>query len=132
MDNRQKWVAHFQKTIVKPTENLTIPSIEDAFIQKALKVVEDNLGDENFTVEKLGRALLLGRTQLFRKLKAITGQNPSNFIRTVRLKKAYTLLANRSATVGEVAFSVGFSSTNYFNRCFKAQFGKTPGAILNG
>ena len=131
LDNRQKWVQHFQKSATAGEPTLALPSIEDVFIQKALKIVENNLGDENFSVEKLGRALHLDRTQLFRKLKTITGQNPSNFIRTVRLKKAYHLLANRTATVGEVAFSVGFSSTTYFNRCFKTQFGKTPGAVLN-
>lgn len=131
LDNRQKWVQHFQQTATTPLPDLAIPSIEDVFIQKALKAVENNLGNEDFSVEKLGKAVHLDRTQLFRKLKAITGQNPSNFIRTVRLKKAYTLLQSRSATVGEVAFSVGFSSTTYFNRCFKEQFGKTPGAVLN-
>lgn len=132
LDNRQKWRQYFQQSVENPQASLNIPSIEDAFIQKALAVVEEALSDENFSVEKLGRALRLDRTQLFRKLKAITGQNPSNFIRTVRLKKAYTLLSNRTATVGEVAFSVGFSSTQYFSRCFKDQFGKTPGTVLNG
>ena len=129
--NRQKWVRHFQNKAISKQAALSIPSMEDVFIQKALKVVEENLGDEQFSVEKLGQILRLDRTQLFRKLKAITGQNPSKFIRTVRLKKAYTLLSHRSATVGEIAFSVGFSSTNYFNRCFKEQFGKTPGAVMN-
>ena len=131
LNNRQKWINHFQSTASNAQADLNLPSMEDKFIQKALKVVEENLGDEHFTVEKLGRSLRLDRTQLFRKLKAITGQNPSNFIRTVRLKKAYTLLTNRTATVGEIAFSVGFSSTTYFNRCFKEQFGKTPGTVLN-
>jgi len=131
IDNRQKWISYFQNKASSVQPDLSIPSMEDVFIQKALKVVEENLGDEGFTVEKLGRILRLDRTQLFRKLKAITGQNPSHFIRTVRLKKAYMLLTHRSATVGEVAFSVGFSSTTYFNRCFKVQFGKTPGAVLN-
>jgi len=130
INNRQKWISHFQNKASNAKADLSIPSMEDKFIQQALKAVEENLGDEHFTVEKLGRSLRLDRTQLFRKLKAITGQNPSNFIRTVRLKKAYALLANRSATVGEVAFSVGFSSTTYFNRCFKEQFGKTPGTVL--
>lgn len=129
--NRQKWVNHYQNIATSKQIDLSIPSMEDVFIQKALTVVEENLGDEQFSVEKLGRILRLDRTQLFRKLKAITGQNPSTFIRTVRLKKAYALLSNRSATVGEIAFSVGFNSTNYFNRCFKEHFGKTPGAVLN-
>ena len=130
LDNRQKWVSHFEKSASNPKPALAIPSQEDAFIQKALRIVEAELSDENFSVEKLGKALHLDRTQLFRKLKAITGQNPSGFIRTVRLKKAYALLENRTATVGEVAFSVGFSSTHYFSRCFKEQFGQTPGSVI--
>lgn len=130
LSNREKWVARFKKSFRPDSQVLDVPSQEEAFIKKALDVVEANLSDEDFSVEKMGRALLLDRTQLFRKLKAITGQSPSQFIRSIRLKHAYQLLSGRTATVGEIAFSVGFSSTTYFNRCFKEEYGQTPGEVM--
>jgi AraC-like DNA-binding protein len=123
-------VARFKKSLQPGITHLDVPSQEEAFIKKAVEVVEANLSNEDFSVEKMGRALLLDRTQLFRKLKAITGQSPSQFIRSIRLKHAYQLLSRRTATVGEIAFSVGFSSTTYFNRCFKDEYGLTPGDVM--
>jgi signal transduction histidine kinase/DNA-binding response OmpR family regulator len=130
LSNREKWVARFKKSLQPGITHLDVPSQEEAFIKKAVEVVEANLSNEDFSVEKMGRALLLDRTQLFRKLKAITGQSPSQFIRSIRLKHAYQLLSRRTATVGEIAFSVGFSSTTYFNRCFKDEYGLTPGDVM--
>jgi signal transduction histidine kinase/DNA-binding response OmpR family regulator len=130
LSNREKWIARFKKSLQPDSAYLDVPSQEEAFIKKALEVVESNLSNEDFSVEKMGRALLLDRTQLFRKLKAITGQSPSQFIRSIRLKHAYQLLSRRTATVGEIAFSVGFSSTTYFNRCFKDEYGLTPGEVM--
>lgn len=130
LQNREKWVARFKESLRPDSPYLDVPSQEEKFIKKAVEVVELNLSNEDFSVEKMGRALLLDRTQLFRKLKAITGQSPSKFIRSIRLKHAYQLLKRRSATVGEIAFSVGFSSTTYFNRCFKEEYGLTPGEVM--
>jgi len=131
LSNRKKWIARFKASLKPDNALLDVPSQEQTFIKKAVKIVEENLSDENFSVEKMGRFLLMDRTQLFRKLKAITGKSPSQFIRSIRLKHAHQLLSRQSATVGEIAFSVGFSSTAYFNRCFKEEFGKTPGEVMN-
>ncbi|MEL6944465.1 MAG: AraC family transcriptional regulator, partial [Bacteroidota bacterium] len=125
------WISHFQSKngdIVASEKPL---SMDDIFLQKVGEIVQANLSDENFTVEKLGRTLRLDRTQLFRKLKALTGENPSHFIRTTRLKIAYQLLENQTATVAEIAFQVGFSNPSYFSRSFKQYFGKTPGEVRN-
>lgn len=130
LDNRQKWIAHFQQQSGAPPQRDQPKSLEDVFLEKVEKVVQENLTDENFNVERLSRILRLDRTQLFRKLKALTGQNPSHFIRVVRLQAAYRLLQSRSATVAEIAFEVGFSNTSYFSRSFKTHFGKTPGEVM--
>lgn len=129
LENRKKWVAHFQQTN-GAEEPVNRPlTLEEQFLRRVREVVDTHLADEGFGVEQLSRALHLERTQLFRKLKALTGQNPSEFIRVARLQEAHQLLQQRSATVAEIAFQVGFSSTSYFARSFKSHFGTTPGAV---
>jgi AraC-like DNA-binding protein len=64
---------------------------------------------------------------LYRKIKALAGQTPSQFLRTIRLKRAAVLLSKESDNVAQIAYAVGFNNLSYFNRCFKEQFGVTPG-----
>ena len=85
------------------------------------------MADENFSVEQLSDQLSMDRTQLFRKMKALTGQSPSAFIRTIRLKRAHQLLNAQAATVSEIAYATGFSSASYFIKCYKEQYGVSPG-----
>lgn len=132
LDNRQKWITHFKRQNNGLAEQISLPSMEARFLEKVKDLIQTNLENENYSVEQLGKDLQLDRTQLFRKLKAITGQNPSQFIRVYRLETAYQLLKNRTATVAEIAFQVGFSNPSYFNRTFKAHFKKTPGEVMKG
>ena len=128
--NRQKWIERFQQNGMTIPERPQPLSMEEKFLKSVEKIVQEHKQDENFGVEQLGRALRLDRTQLFRKLKAITGENPSHFIRVIRLQSAYEMLQNQQATISEIAFEVGFSNPSYFNRTFKAHFGKTPGEVM--
>lgn len=130
--NRQKWIERFQQNGLVIPEKQKVLSMEEKFLQSVEAIVQENRSNEDFGVEQLGRALRLDRTQLFRKLKAITGENPSHFIRVVRLKAAYEMLQNQQATVAEIAFEVGFSNPSYFSRSFKTHFGKTPGEVMKG
>ncbi|MEM7039319.1 MAG: helix-turn-helix transcriptional regulator [Bacteroidota bacterium] len=68
----------------------------------------------------------MSRVQLHRKLKALSGQTTTEFIRTIRLKRAAQLLEQNFGTVAEVAYAVGFGNLSYFSKCFKAQFGVSP------
>lgn len=131
LDNRKKWTSYFRQSGASSIEELPIPSIETAFLNKVNSFVKNNLDNEHYSVEQLSRDLRIDRTQLFRKLRAITGKNPSQFIRTYRLQVAYDLLKQRNGTIAEIAFKVGFSTPSYFSRSFKAQFGKTPGEVMN-
>ncbi len=130
LENRKKWIARYHHKGSEVEEFSPLPSMEAVFLEKVEGFVASNLGNDDYSVEKLGRDLRMDRTQLFRKLKAITGQNPSQFIRVFRLEKARELLQNRTATVAEIAFEVGFSNTSYFSRSFKSHFGKTPGEVM--
>jgi signal transduction histidine kinase/DNA-binding response OmpR family regulator len=131
LENRKQWIAHFQQDTPSDKVVPSLPSMETVFLQKVEALVHANLANEDYGVAQLGRDLRLDRTQLFRKLKALTGQNPSHFIRIIRLQKAYRLLQDRTATVAEIAFQVGFSNPSYFSRSFKAHFNKTPGEVMS-
>lgn len=128
LNNRKRWSAKYeaQNGVI---QRVALPSMEEQFLTKASEIVKTHLSDEHFGVEQLGKAMHLDRTQLFRKLKALTNENPSAFIRIIRLNAAHELLQQNTATIAEVAFQVGFSNTSYFSRTFKTQFGKTPGEV---
>lgn len=129
LHNRALWRKRYGQPGLLDLGPVDIPSREQAFLQQAKNVIEEYLGDESFSVEQLSSALALDRTQLFRKLRALTGQNPSRFIRTIRLKRARQLLEAKVGTAAEIGFMVGFSSASYFSKCFKEEFGMTPGEV---
>ena len=95
-----------------------------------ISLIETNLSDPNFTVEELSQMVRLSRSQLFRKLKALTGQTSTNLIRTYRLQKAKQLLEDMVGNATEVSYMVGFSNPTYFFKCFKKEFGMTPKEFL--
>ena len=107
-------------------------SMEQQFMTNILEIVEKNLHDENFGVNELAVELGMSRATLHRKVKTIIKKSVSEFIRETRLKRAHELLQQRTGTVSEIAYNVGFSSVSYFNRCFKKQYGYTPGDVHKG
>lgn len=129
LHNRALWRKRYDQPGLLDPSPIEIPSREQAFLQEAKNIIEEYLGDEHFSVEQLASSLALDRTQLFRKLRALTGQNPSRFIRTIRLKRARQLLEADAGTAAEIGFMVGFSSPSYFSKCFKEEFGMTPGEV---
>ncbi len=102
---------------------------EKEFLQKLILAIEERLSDADLTVPELSRQLAMSDTQLYRKLKAITGKTPSQFVRTVRLQKAMALLKNSGLNVSEIAYEVGFTSPQYFSRMFKEEFGFPPSEL---
>lgn len=113
---------------IAPEKELTKSLQEevDPFMQKVLNIIEANFRDEQFSVEKLAEHLFLSRTQLFRKVKNITGRGPSKLINEFRLKKGRQLIKQSPASIAEVAFQVGFSDPNYFGKVYKEYFKITP------
>ena len=84
------------------------------------------MGDQSFGALAFARAMNVSRTQLYRRLNAITGQSVNEFIRALRLKRAVELLARGDRRITEVAFAVGFGNFSYFSRCFRRKFGVNP------
>lgn len=113
------------KAEVAPSD-IFVTSQDELFLRKAIRTVEEHIDDSDFSVEELSAALALTRGHLYKRLMALTGKSPSDFIRLLRLKRARQLLAGSGMQVAEVAYSVGFSSPKVFSRNFKAEFGMTP------
>ncbi len=101
------------------------------FIQKLTTIVEANLANEKFGPEELANEADISHSNLNRKLKSISKQTVSQFIREIRLKKGKELLQKEELTVAEISFRVGFGSPTYFSTCFHEYFGIAPGELRN-
>lgn len=101
------------------------------FIQKLTNLVEANLANEKFGPEDMAKEAGMSHSNLNRKLKTISNQNSSQFIREIRLKKAKELLLNENLTIAEISYRVGFGSPTYFSNCFREYFGVSPGELRN-
>ena len=99
------------------------------FLNRFIETVEQHLSDETISVEELAHKMFVSRVQLHRKLKALTDQNVTDFLRSYRLDRAMTMLRNREGLVYEVAYKVGFGNEKYFSRAFKEKFGVSPSQV---
>lgn len=103
-----------------------VESADEVFLERAKDVIAVNIEDSEFRVDGFCQALAMSRTQLHRKLKAITGQSTGEFMRTQRLLRAAELLSGGGGNVTDVAYSVGFKSLSHFAKAFREQFGVSP------
>lgn len=112
-------------------KNITQNPLNEKFLDKVIESIKSNMSNEDFSVEELGSLVAMSRSNLFRKLKAITGQTPIEFIYYIRLRYAMELLLERKMSVSEIAYSVGFKNPSSFTKSFKKHFGKSPSDYLN-
>lgn len=128
---------HSERTEAKESEELSLHendtdhNIEDAFVLKVRSIVEQHLEDSNFSIAFLCQELGISRVHLHRKLKGLTNQSSSHFIRHIRLQKARILLQNTDLNVSEVAYKVGFTDPAYFSRLYSEAYGESPSASRN-
>lgn len=99
---------------------------DKTFAAQLRKIIQDNLSDNEFNVERIGDEIGLSRVQLYRKVKALTGYSPVEMLRKARLTRARHLLRTTEKTVSEVAYAVGFSTPSYFSKCYRDEFGESP------
>lgn len=111
---------------ILPSSELTTNSLDEAFIEKTTKIILDNISDSDFKLDDILKEVGIGKSHFFRKINSITGQNPSNFIRTIRLKYASELLLNSNYSIKEVSHMSGFNSPTYFGKTFRELFNVTP------
>jgi signal transduction histidine kinase/ligand-binding sensor domain-containing protein/DNA-binding response OmpR family regulator len=101
---------------------------DEKFMQRALEIVEKHLSDPGFSVEVLSRELCMNRVSVYKRIFALTGHPPIEFIRTVRLQRAAMLLTKTEMNITEVAYEVGFNNPKYFARYFKMEYHMLPSA----
>ncbi|MBS0026712.1 hybrid sensor histidine kinase/response regulator transcription factor [Chitinophaga sp. 22321] len=111
-----------------PDDTTTVLSADEKFMQKVLEIVNKHLADAGFSVEELSRELFMNRVSVYRRIYAITGQPPIEFIRGVRLQRAAHLLTQTEMNVTEVAYEVGFNNPKYFAKYFKMAYQMLPSA----
>ncbi len=126
LENRRRLREHFSKQLHLEPSKIIVASVDEKFLRQVMQVVEERMGDADFSVDEFSREIGLSRVHLHRKLKALTGQSPSDFVRVMRLKQAAHLLEARAGNIAEIAYQVGFNNLSYFSKCFRFQFGVLP------
>ena len=127
IQSRRLLQAKYRRQFLLKPADIVVESAEDVFLRKVIASIEPHLADPDLDVQLLERELALSNTQLYRKLKALTGKGGNELIRSVRLQRAAQLLQAGGRQVAEVAYAVGFNDPNYFVRAFKKEFGQSPG-----
>jgi AraC-like DNA-binding protein len=100
--------------------------MDEQFIMKLVSIIEKDLSNQVLDVDYLSSNVGLSRQQLYRKLKAITGLTPVEFIRSIRIKRAAQLIKQKAASISEIAFMTGFGNLSYFSKQFNKEFGQLP------
>jgi signal transduction histidine kinase/ligand-binding sensor domain-containing protein/DNA-binding response OmpR family regulator len=126
IDQRKQLKSMFNKKIEINPSDISITSVDDKLIRKALEIVEKNISNAGFSVEQLGRELGMSRVHLYKKLLSLTGKTPIEFIRVLRLKRAAQLLQKSQLRVSEIAYEVGFNNPKYFSKYFREEFNMLP------
>ncbi len=129
IENRKKvFEAAWQQAMseLKQTKSL---SLEDSFLSKINGIIDRHIADEDFSVDQLSDEMFMSRTQIHRKLKAITNQSTTQYIKRYKLKKALKDIEAHTGTISEIAYKYGFSSPAYFSRVFQEIYGKKPSEV---
>lgn len=126
LQSRQQLRERYKREVTLQPTNMAITLPDEIFLEKVMAFIEKNMTEPSLNVEELGKDVSMSRGTLYRKIKALTNQTTIEFIRSVRLKKALQYLQTANYSVSEVGYLVGFTDIDYFRKCFKEQFGKTP------
>ncbi len=126
IESRRQLREKFNRELVLKPGDVALSSIDETFLKKVMQVVEENMVDEQFTIDQLGRKVGMSRSQIHRKLHALTNQSATQFIRSFRLKRAMDMIRQNAGNISEIGYWVGFSSPSYFSKLFLEQYGMTP------
>lgn len=117
-----------------PADQVTTPdqkTPDERLLERVLKVVDANLANPDLTIEMVAKSVGLSRVHLFRKLKELTNQAPTTYIRNVRLQKAADYMSQKRGSIAEIAKAVGFENPGFFTTCFHEMYGMSPSEFMN-
>jgi len=123
---RRQLQQKIQKQMLLQPAEIAVSSMDREFIKDMQEIIEKNLSESGFNVEELSKKLYMNRATVYRKIIALTGESPTEFIRSYRLQRAAQLLRDKFGTVSQVASAVGFDNPAYFAKCFKEKFHQLP------
>lgn len=126
IEQRERLRRRFQEQVLIQPADVTVTSVDSRFLKRAIEFVEAHIDDAELDVKQFSKEMALSRSQLNRKLRALTKQSVTEFVRCVRLKRAAQLLEHNSGNISEIAYTVGFGNPAYFAECFRKQFGVSP------
>jgi len=126
IENRRKLQQRFSQEVFLLPKDIAISSSDEKFLENLQKVLDNKLTSSNFSAESFSNEMNVSRMQLHRKLKALTGQSTTEFIRGQRLKLAAKLMRENKISISEIGYTVGFNDPSYFTRCFKNEYGVSP------
>jgi len=126
LKNQQEMREMYSKRLVVDPANVTITSMDEELLIKAMKFIEQNMANPNYSVDDFVSDMNTGRTILYQKINDIVGMSIKEFILNIRLKRSAYLLEHADLTVAEVAYQTGFNNAKYFSVCFKKQFETSP------
>ncbi len=129
LDNRRLVNSRASVSATQNDERSDMTPQESTFLNKFYEIVERNIGNIEFEFENIGDELFYSRVQVYRKVKALTGESPSKILRKARLERADKLIRTTDKSIGEIAFEVGFSAPSYFSKNYKEQYGVLPSAV---
>ncbi|MBN1116514.1 MAG: response regulator [Bacteroidales bacterium] len=131
IQSRRKLYAQFSHDVYLIPSKLSENVMDQQFLQRIIDFVLQNIYDEKINVEGLATEMNLNRSNIYRKIKALTGDSVVEFIRTIRLKQAIKLMETRKFSLAEIAYQTGFTSPSYFTKMFKRKYGKTPSEYID-
>jgi len=126
LNNRMREREAFMQKPFLPIHQIGMCKADEEFMEKIIEIINENITDGNFNVEKLSGIAYMSRSSLHRKIKALSGLPPTDFIRLIRLKRAAELIQEGRYRIGEICYLVGINSSSYFIKLFQKQFGMTP------
>lgn len=130
IQTRRKLYASLNQNIYLIPGELTSSDIDKKFMQKIVDFIINNLTNDALDVDDIANYMGMSRSNLYRKIKALTGKSIVEFIKIIRLKHALKLLETRKYSIAEIAYQTGFNSPAYFTKCFKEFYGKTPSEYI--
>lgn len=139
LEQRRKLFERFDQKPEQPSTKqivdlspspVTITDKDEKFLRDVIKIVEDNMMESDFDIDKIASSTTLGRTTFYNKLKGLTGMSPVEFVRDIRVKRALQYLESGQYSVSEAAYQAGFNNPHYFSQCFKKKYGYSPSEFL--
>jgi signal transduction histidine kinase/DNA-binding response OmpR family regulator/ligand-binding sensor domain-containing protein len=129
-NNRANYRKKYIEKSVSLNESTQLNDLNKTFMKKLVELVEKNITNEEFNIDDLSCEMAMSRSVFFKKVKSLTGQNPKDFIRDIKMNKAADLLRDKKYSISEIAYLIGFPNAKYFSTAFKKYYGISPSTFI--